>query len=145
MGWESDVAEVSWTAGGSPVPNPPTQVGIGTGQNQITLYWLNPADNIDGTPMDDFDAINLYMDNNFVTAFTRAAADTGMLDSSVYSIPSGEFHHWHLTAVDNETPQNESAASQVVITPLNIPQASIFNTMDLPDSNVWKSGGCGCE
>ena len=36
-------------------------------------------------------------------------------------------------------PQNESAASQVVITPLNIPQASIFNTMDLPDSNVWHS------
>ncbi|UCF65298.1 MAG: hypothetical protein JSW33_05570, partial [bacterium] len=139
MKWESDTLQTSWIAGGSPIPNPPTDLAISTGMNQVTLSWMNPLTNLDGTPMDDFEAVNLYLDSVLVQTLTRTGADTGKTDSVIYSIPGGEFHHWYLTALDNETPQNESAPSNVVITPLNVPRLDYFGSLGIPDSTIWYS------
>ncbi|MCK5453305.1 MAG: hypothetical protein KAJ16_03025, partial [Calditrichia bacterium] len=137
--WESEILETSWIAGGSPIPDPPLNLGINTGVNEVLLSWVNPTTNIDGTPLDDFEAINIYLDSVLVSMLTRTSADTSKLDSFIYSISGGEFHSWHLTALDNETPQNESVASNVVITPLNLPKLDYFQSSGLPDSTIWRS------
>jgi hypothetical protein len=102
--------------------------------------WRNPSRNIDGTPMDDLDGINLYRDNNvFVTTFSRSSADTAKLDSNIYMPAIPGFHSWYLTVVDNETPPNESGPSSVLITPLNLPKLDYFQSSGLPDSSIWRS------
>ena len=119
-------ARASWTAGGAGEPNPPTALSIiNAGGGDLRARWSNPATNIDGTPMDDFDAINLYEDGSLLTSFTRAPGDTGTVDSVTFT-PSGANFPYYLTAVDNETPANESVGSNTAFPPFSAPYAQDF-------------------
>jgi len=139
MGFESEISQTSWIAGGSPMPTAPMQVGINSRPNDVLLSWQNPSVNIDGTPMDDFDAINVYLDSVLVVTLTRTGADTGKIDSTTYNVPAGEFHRWYITALDNETPVNESEPSLSVVTPLNAPILDVFSVLGDPDPTRWRS------
>jgi hypothetical protein len=116
----------SWLAGGSPIPNGPTTFYLTNASGgQLMAHWTNPSDNVDGTPMDDFDAINLYEDGSLLTTFTRSPADTGSVDSALFT-PGGANLPYYATAVDNESPGNESAASNSAYPPFVAPYSQDF-------------------
>ncbi len=122
----SMAVEASWTAGGAHKPNPPTNFTIANlGSRGYRAYWTNPSTNVDGTPMDDFAAINLYEDGTLLTTFTRSSTDTGAVDSADFT-PSSGTHAYYITAVDNETPPYESDPSNVAYTPVSYPLTEDF-------------------
>ena len=127
---------VSVFAGGAPQPNPPTGLVIFLVGAEILLQWTNPSTNIDGTPMDDFSGINLYEDGVLVAAFSRASADTGGVDSLIYTPTTGT-HQYHVTAYDNEAPVNESVASNSAYAPLALPFSDAFLAPPVPSAAYW--------
>ncbi|RMI09826.1 MAG: hypothetical protein D6681_06685, partial [Calditrichaeota bacterium] len=130
---------VSWHAGGAPTPSAPTNFFVtraSGGGNDLMMHWTNPATNVDGTPMDDFAGINLYEDGSLVATFTRSPADTGAADSALYTPPAGT-HLYHVTAIDNEVPQNESDPSNSAYSPLAIPFFDDFPTIPDPNPGFW--------
>ncbi len=133
----SDPVEASWIAGGAPTPNPPIDFTIAGNQDEVVLHWVNPLTNVDGTPMDDFTGINLYQDSVLVSTFTRIPADTGRADSLMYAPAIPGIYSWHLTAIDNETPQNESEITKRLVTPLNIDLLDPFSGLGIPKANLW--------
>jgi predicted small secreted protein len=133
----SPVVEVSWIAGGSPIPMPPLNIGIANLGDQVNLIWTNNSVNVDGTPLDDFTGINIYRDSIMVNSLTRTPADTSCLDSTIIVNTMPGFHNWFLTTIDNEVPQNESAPSQTVITPMNVPIGDVFPVMGVPNPARW--------
>jgi hypothetical protein len=121
-------AAASWTAGGAGEPNPPTAFALtSAGGGALRAFWTNPGTNVDGTPMDDFDAINLYEDGTLIVSFTRTPADTGRADSSTF-IPTGANLEYYVTAIDNETPANESVGSNTAFPPFAAPYVQDFET-----------------
>jgi len=131
--------EGSWICGGSPIPSSPVLTSISGGSNDVTLKWTNPNTNIDGTPLDDFDKINLYQDSVLVTSFARTAADSGRLDSAIYSPTISGIYNWFITAEDNESTPNESAISNLLRTPLNVPIIDKFEYTEILNSDFWVS------
>ncbi|NIT56218.1 MAG: T9SS type A sorting domain-containing protein, partial [Aliifodinibius sp.] len=136
-GFESDTVQATWIAGGSPFPNPPQNLIVAGTQNEVTLTWINPSDNIDGTPMDDFAGINLYQNGALVTTFARTSADTARRDTAVYTPSTPGFYEWHMTAIDNESPSNESDPTAIVGTPLSVPIADQFTDPGEPNVGIW--------
>ncbi|RMG61521.1 MAG: choice-of-anchor D domain-containing protein, partial [Calditrichaeota bacterium] len=131
----------SWFAGGHPVPNPPTQFFVTQApveSGDLVMHWTNPSTNLDGTPMDDLDHINLYEDSVLVATFTRSPADTGKQDSAVYTPPAGT-HQYYVTAVDNEVPPNESAPSNLGFTPISVPFFEDFPVAGPPNPAFWQN------
>ncbi len=137
LGLISTSVQATWIAGGSPIPSPPIQFSVAGNQQQVTLSWINPRENIDGTPMDDFAGINLYQNGALVATFTRSSADTGLADTATYVPSTPGFYDWYITAIDNETPQNESDPSTILGTPLALPIIDEFTTAGPPNPGVW--------
>ncbi|HFE64530.1 MAG TPA: choice-of-anchor D domain-containing protein, partial [Caldithrix sp.] len=117
----SSKVSASWYAGGAPKPMPPAAFGITSASGgQLMAHWTNPSENIDGTPMDDFAAINLYENGTLLTTFTRSTTDTGAVDSALFTPTGTNLEYW-ATAVDNETPPNESDPSNSAFPPYAAP------------------------
>jgi hypothetical protein len=135
----SQPVQTSWISGGSPIPTAPLEVAIANLGNQVKFSWRNPSVNIDDTPMDDYAGINLYRNGALVSNISLASADTSRIDSTYFTPPSGGFHSWYLTAIDNESPQNESTPSPELITPLNAPMGDLFINSGAPDSSLWRN------
>jgi choice-of-anchor B domain-containing protein len=133
-------AKTSWIAGGSPVPSPPTSFFVTEGGSGVMLHWTNPRKNIDGTPMDDFAGVNLYEDGIFKFTFNRTSADTGKIDSSLFT-PSPGVHSYYVTSVDNENPLNESVPSNVGYSPIALPFFDNFPSTSVPDPSFWINSG----
>ncbi|NIR94110.1 MAG: S8 family serine peptidase, partial [Gammaproteobacteria bacterium] len=130
-------AEVSWTAGGAGQPMPPTNHAItNPGGGMLRAHWINPSDNTDGTPMDDLAEINLYENAVLLTTFTVSSADTGKADSADFT-PSSGTNQYYVTAVDNETPPNESDPSNTAFSPLGLPFFDDFPTAGVPNPGFW--------
>jgi hypothetical protein len=138
-GFASIPKQTSWIAGGSPIPAPPADPNIYGDSNGITLKWSNPGENVDGTAMDDFAGIRLYQDNLLSATFSRSPADTGAMDSASFVPAAPGYYYWQITAIDNETPQNESYPTASVRTPLNVPITDHFSTPGDPDPVYWRS------
>jgi choice-of-anchor B domain-containing protein len=116
----------SWIAGGSPVSAQPTNLEIiSAGGGMLKARWINPTTNDDGTPLDDFDAINLYENGSLLTTLSRSTSDTGKTDSTVF-MPVSPNIPYYVTAIDNETPSNESAASNPAYPPVSPPYLEDF-------------------
>jgi hypothetical protein len=123
-------------AGGAPQPDPPAGLVIFQRGMDILLQWTNPATNIDNTPMDDFSGVRLYEDGSFVAEYSRASADTGSIDSLLYT-PTAGTHQYHVTAYDSELPVNESAASNSAYAPLALPFSDSFANPPVPSAGSW--------
>lgn len=132
-------AYAEWIAGGAKQPQPPLQFTVAGNDTLTRFSWINPTKNIDDTPMDDFAGISLYRDSAFVETFTRATADTGKADTVFYTPDPPGLYQWFVTAVDNETPQNESAATVSVGTPLSLPIIEEFATTGVPSLGLWQN------
>jgi len=122
----SSPVNASWTAGGSPVPDGPTALTItdATG-GDLNASWTNPTDQTDGTPFDDFAGVYLYENGTLLTTFTRTVGDTGAADTDVFTPTTPNAEYW-VTAFDNETPINESAASNSAWPPIGVPYLEDF-------------------
>ena len=120
----------SWIAGGAGTPNAPSNLSVANNDSlTLLLSWDNPSTNVDGTPMDDFAAINVYEDGVLLSTLTRTSADTAAADSEIINKPSGTAQYT-LTAVDSETPPNESGLSNAAFSPLAIPFSDDFESGD---------------
>lgn len=75
----------------------------------LKLCWLNPAENIDGTPLTDLTTINLYKDGQYQTSYPATAP--GSEQCVIFRLPEGVYDY-QATAVDSEG--NESAYSNTV-------------------------------
>jgi hypothetical protein len=137
-GFEGQSVSASWIAGGSPIPNPPSDIGISQSQNQVTLYWTNPNKNVDDTPMDDFAGVYVYQGSDS-TVYSRSSADTAKMDSVTFTPPSGSSPEWYLRAFDNESPSHKSAATLTLIIPLNVPVLDNFAIQGLPNMAYWQN------
>ena len=126
-----------WIAGGSRIPQPPTELSVRGNEFNITIAWRHAASNIDGTPIDDIAGVRLYQDGILVQTFARQPSVAGQVDSADYvpSIPG--YYSWSLTTIDNEVPENESGSSQTVFTPLSIPFSDQFVNSGPPDPVFW--------
>ena len=104
----SQVVEVEWHAGGSPVPAAPDNLA-GTGSAvAAVLTWSDPATQSDGTPLDDLAEIRIY--RNGVQVATVAPGTESYTDNP----PLGFTYAYTVTAADNENPVNETDASNAV-------------------------------
>lgn len=135
----SEGVDAGWTAGGAAEPQAPTNLSVQEETAEavdLEIFWTNPTRNIDGTPMDDLAGIRLYEDDILIGTFTRTSADTGKADSALFS-GSGSLNSYHLTAIDNESPLNESVASATASPPINIPFSDNFLSIPDPDPAIW--------
>ncbi|MGA9115307.1 MAG: FlgD immunoglobulin-like domain containing protein [Bacteroidota bacterium] len=135
----STAVQTSWTAGGSPVPAGPTGLGVtGTSALGYTIRWTNPSRQVDGTRLDDLAGIRLFRDGSPVATLARTSADTGRADST-YEMPPPGLHSYFVRAVDNEVPENLSAASNTGFTPLEIPFTDAFPSPGTPNISIWNA------
>ena len=136
-GFGSPKASASWIAGGSPIPNPPTAFSVAGSQQEVTVSWVNPAQNVDGTPLDDLAGVNLFQNGVLVETFLRSGADSARTDTATYTPAAPGYYAWHITVVDNESAQNESASSDTVDTPLSLPVFDAFADPGDPNPGLW--------
>ena len=118
-------AIVYWHAGGSPFPAAPSNLsGIGT-LTQADLSWSDPTTQEDGTLLDDLDSIFVYRNGIKLTSIAPGV--------QVYTDlpPAGFSYNYTVTAVDDETPPNESQPSN---------EARVF-VGDTPKFLVWVGTG----
>ena len=125
----------SWTAGGSPVPGPPTEISVQGDETSVTLTWRNTSTNIDGTPINDIAGIRVYQDDVLVTTLDRTPSVAGLEDSASYTPSIPGFYAWHLTTLDED--DNESDPSAVGYTPLAAPFTDLFAVAGVPDPEFW--------
>jgi len=98
----SDKLEVFWHAGGSPVPSAPASLVCAADTSTAVLTWIDPATQEDGTPLDDLDHLNIYRDGVLLDSVPAG------IQTYIDSPPPGFFYNYTVTAMDNETPPNES-------------------------------------
>ncbi len=126
-------------AGGAPTPSPPTDLFFSaSGADSLILHWQNPSENIDGTPMDDFAGLNLYLDEDLFATVTRTVSDTSKHDSVIIARP-GQSYSVELSAIDNETPQNESALSATIHSPFILPFFDTFENQSPNNPTYWRT------
>jgi hypothetical protein len=109
--------DVSWTAGGSVTPAPPTGLSCTADTASATLTWTNPTTQSDGTPLDDFAGIRIYRNNVLITTIALAESDTGDVGMAIDFPPPGFVYTYEVAAIDAEVPIHEStrAAEQCYV------------------------------
>ena len=130
-------AETDWIAGGSPIPQMPTEVEIFGNQNSISVFFRTPSRNMDGTPMDDLAGINLYRDSVLVETLPMTSADTGMVNSLQYNLSQPGYYYWSVTAFDNESPVKESAFTEPLRNPIGLNFVDYFIDPGVPTNMFW--------
>ncbi len=100
--------DISWTAGGSQTPAPPTGLSCTADSSSATLSWTNPADQSDGTPLDDFAGIRIYRNGSLIQTLNLAQSDTGQVELYVDTPPPGFVYTYEVAAFDTEIPVHES-------------------------------------
>ncbi|MEL6824122.1 MAG: hypothetical protein AAFP70_20380, partial [Calditrichota bacterium] len=135
----SEVITVNRVAGGSLIPSAPQSLSVVQDGSNLKLRWVNPAINDDDTPMGDFAGVRLYENGNLAQTFTRSSADTATADSVLIPEPVGT-KRYNLTAIDNDSPTNESVFGNTAFSPLSIPFQDLF-PVDSLNGNYWNNQG----
>lgn len=97
--------------GGSPTPSPPSGFEVNNDGSSVTLTWVAPITQDDGTPLDDLAGINIYRNEEQVVTINASAGEEGWYNDSP---PLDYTYSYYITAVDNETPPNESSPTPVI-------------------------------
>jgi hypothetical protein len=100
-------------AGGSAVPEQPPALWARDGEDGVHLSWKNPSHQIDGTPLNDLNAILIYRDGVLVDSVFQSFADTGQVRTHV-DFTTG-YHWYRLRTRDSETPRNKSILTDSVL------------------------------
>ncbi len=114
-------ATASAYAGGAPTPAAPTNLACSNTETTAILSWDDPTTQVDGTALDDLDSLRIYRDGALVGRALPGA------ETFVDAPPPGSIYTYTVTAVDNETPRNESASSN----------AAMCFVGSVPDYLVW--------
>lgn len=122
-----------WVAGGAKQPTAPLDLAAANRGQQLLIQWTNPATNVDNTPLDDLAEIRVYENGSLIKTVSRSTSAAGMNDSTLISSPANNAIY-HLTAVDNEAPQNESPASSTTSGPLKAPFTDTWNEISLSEA-----------
>ncbi|MCK6622983.1 MAG: S8 family serine peptidase, partial [Calditrichia bacterium] len=104
----SEALEVSWHAGGSPVPAAPANLACAATATSAILTWEDPTAQEDGTPLDDLDHINIYRNGSLAGSAPPGA------QTYTDNPPPGFTYTYTVRAVDDETPPNLSAPGNAV-------------------------------
>ncbi|MCK4654134.1 MAG: right-handed parallel beta-helix repeat-containing protein, partial [Candidatus Cloacimonetes bacterium] len=103
-------------------------------QNAIRLTWIDPTENVDGTPLDDLAGINVY----YADGTHISSVNPGVETYAVQGLNIGEYYTFYVTAYDNETPVNESlhsnTAGAMVIAPMPPSDFSAYSDYTSPSS-----------
>jgi len=96
-------------AGGHAQPEPPTsfQVNDIAGANRLT--WINPARQLDDTPLNDLAFALIYRDGALYDSIPLTSADTAQAE--LFDDPGPGFHTYYVAVRDNETPAHASTVS----------------------------------
>ena len=76
------------------------------------LRWINPSTQIDGAPLNDLAAIEIYRDGILFDNVPQTSADTGQ--ARTYLDPVFAFHQYSIRVRDSETPTYYSAQTSVI-------------------------------
>ena len=97
---------------GNVIPMPPsdlTAYSDETTPNSIELTWVDPTENVDGTPLEDLAGINVYYaDGTFITS-----VNPGVETYTVQGLTYGEYYAFYVTAYDSGSPVGESTPSNI--------------------------------
>jgi len=130
-----------WICGGAPEPKPPTQFKItNPGGGKLLAHWVNPKQNIDGTPMDDLASINLYENDLLLKTRLYTTSDTGLIEQFEFT-PSSDSSSYYLTAMDNEAAISESEPGNIGYAPLGLPFFDDFPADSVPSPKRWINNG----
>jgi hypothetical protein len=102
----SPLVSVSAYVGGHAVPKPPSGVIPYEGTGGTVLRWINPSQQLDGTPLNDLAAIYIYRDSVLIDSLAQAMADTAQ--ERTYADTAQGYHSFAVRSVDNENPVNRS-------------------------------------
>ncbi len=100
-------ATASWCAGGSQIPRPPTNFSVADGEEGARLRWRNPSSQIDGTPLNDIDAIVVYRDGVQIDEIRQTFSDTGQYRT--FSDTAARYHWYGVQTRDSESPSHLSS------------------------------------
>lgn len=108
----------SWYAGGDPWPAPPTLTAVNViTEDTVELVGNAPSTQRDGTPLDDLAGIKVYINGSYV--HTKPLTTPGATFRDTVAVIPGTVTAY-TTAVDNETPQHESAPSNSITVITNV-------------------------
>lgn len=105
----SSVVTVSAYAGGHAQPEGVTGFAALDGTDGVHLTWTNPSTQMDGTPLNDLAAIEIYRDGSLVASVLQGPSDSGQSRMYVDSVIG--YHYYEILARDSETPSYASEAS----------------------------------
>ncbi len=103
----SPLVSVSAYVGGHAVPGPPSGVIPYEGTSGTVLRWINPSQQLDGTPLNDLSAIYIYRDSVLIDSLVQSMADTAQ--ERTYADTAQGYHTYAVRSVDNENPVNRSS------------------------------------
>lgn len=105
---------VSWYAGGSPYPAPPSNLDVVIlDDSTLALSWDDPTTQSDGTPLDDLLGIYVYAND------VRVDSVAPGIETDTLRVTPGQVRVY-VTAYDNEIPRHESDPSNVVTVITNV-------------------------
>jgi len=130
-GLESPFVTVTGIAGGSPQPNPPTEVTTKIADDGIIVSWKNPETHIDGSEMTDLSKINIYADDQLAGTAALPNISAGSYSQLKLALPAGKFYDISLVAVgtrgDTDT---ESVPSDTVFNYSGQPYTAFADNFD---------------
>lgn len=130
-------ALASCCAGGSAKPSRPSDMWAKDGDDGVHLMWRNPSRQIDGTPLNDLNAILVYRDSVLVDSVFQSFADTGQVRS--HTDPTGGYHWYVLRTRDSDSPANISDPSDSVLA-YGMFGASYDEDFETGANNLYRSG-----
>lgn len=100
-------------AGGAAQPAKPSGFRVVDLSDGVRLEWVNPSTQIDGTPLNDLEAIEIWRDGALVDAVVTLPADTGAAASWTDSTLG--YHGYRIRARDSESPTYHSAYTDSIL------------------------------
>ncbi|TAK62977.1 MAG: hypothetical protein EPO24_04580, partial [Bacteroidetes bacterium] len=100
-------------AGGAAEPKPVSLFSIQDDTNGAHLYWKNPSQQVDGTPLNDLAYVIIYRDGVLLDSISQSVADTG--EQRTYFDAVAGYHEYRLQVRDNESPVNYSVFSEQLL------------------------------
>lgn len=113
----------------SNTPSAPTGLAAAAGNTQVALTWTAPTTNTDSTSITDLAGYNVYYSTSSGGPYTQANASTVTgTNYAVTGLTNGTAYYFVVTAIDSESPVQESAdSSEVNATPSAAVVATVPN------------------
>ncbi len=130
----SGPVELSLTAGGSPIPNPPTNISWKPTANGVLITFTTPQSMADNSPIRDEIKFRAYnsANNQAVATITSTKIASGAVVTEVLQVPTEAFYKlkFKLVATRNGKETESAFASEDLIVYAGAPKAGITEGFD---------------